>query len=252
MIKTFGIRFTVPLLALACMPGAAPAQPVATEIPALRAESRDDNWWMPRHQQKLEELRAADRVDVVMIGDSITHGWENAGKALWDEFYAPRHALNLGYSGDRTEHVLWRLRNGEVDGISPKLAVIMIGTNNTGHRKDPAEESAAGIQAILTELRTRLPAMKILLLAVFPRDAQPDGELRVINDELNRRLKELADGEKVNFLDINHVFLNEDGSLPRDIMPDFLHPNATGYRKWAEAMEPTIRTLLGEKYPPPR
>lgn len=250
MTQTLRIRIYAPLFALLLAPGWVPAQTVETvdaQIPALQAESRDDNWWMPRHQQKLEESRSADRVDLVMIGDSITHGWENAGKSLWDEFYAPRHALNLGYSGDRTEHVLWRLRNGEVDGISPKLAVIMIGTNNTGHRQDPPKETAAGIQAIVSELKTRLPDTKILLLAVFPRDANPDGDMRVINDDINKLLKQFADGDKIHFLDINHVFLNDDGSLPRDIMPDFLHPNPTGYRKWAEAMEPTLRTLLGEE-----
>lgn len=242
-------RWFAPVFAAAVLTSAADpalAQTAQAEIAALRAESRSDNWWMPRHQEKLAAIRDADQVDLVMIGDSITHGWENPGKALWEEFYAPRHAVNLGYSGDRTEHVLWRLRHGEVDGIAPKAAVLMIGTNNTGHRQDPPAETAAGIEAILDELKTRLPNTHILLLAIFPRDHEPDGELRQINDAINQRIAKLATDDRVTFLDINDVFLAEDGTLPKEIMPDFLHPNPAGYRKWAEAMEPTLRSLMGE------
>jgi beta-glucosidase len=104
-----------------------------------------------------------------VIGDSITQGWADEGGRIWDAYYGRRRAVNLGFNGDRTEHVLWRLDHGEVEGIAPKLAVVMIGTNNTGVRHDPPEETAAGIQAILAILRTRLPGTKILLLDVFPR-----------------------------------------------------------------------------------
>ena len=97
---------------------------------------------------------------------------------MWTKYYADRNALNLGFSGDRTENVLWRLQNGEIDGIAPKLAVIMIGTNNTGHRSDPPEQIAAGVQAILSELQQRLPDTKVLLLAIFPRGADKDDPMR--------------------------------------------------------------------------
>ncbi|MEX0792449.1 MAG: platelet-activating factor acetylhydrolase IB subunit [Pirellulaceae bacterium] len=203
-------------------------------------------WWMPRHEQKLAEIKAAEKIDLVMIGDSITHGWENAGKAIWEKRYAPRHALNLGYSGDRTEQVLWRFENGELDGYQAKLAVIMIGTNNTGHRQDKPEETAAGIRSIIDQLKEKQPAAKILLLAVFPRGENSQDALRKINDDINSKIKDFADGEKIHYLDLSGTFLEEDGTLPKKIMPDLLHPNTHGYELWAEAMEGKIRELLGE------
>ena len=186
------------------------------------------------------------KVDLLMIGDSITHGWEGRGKKVWDEFYADRNAFNIGYSGDRTEQVIWRLQNGEVEGISPKLAVIMIGTNNTGHRQDPPKETAAGIKLIIEELKERTPKTKILLLAIFPRGATTDDKLRKINAGTNEIIEGYADDKTVFFLDINKTFLEEDGTLPKSVMPDLLHPHEAGYRMWAEAMEPMIAKLLGE------
>jgi beta-glucosidase len=179
-----------------------------------------------------------------MIGDSITHGWESAGKETWDKFYGSRKALNLGYSGDRTEQVIWRLQHDEVEGISPKLAIIMIGTNNAGHRKEKSADTAAGVKAILDELAKRLPDTKCLVLAIFPRGAKPDDELRQLNDGTNNILATYADGKRVFFLNLNDKFLTADGTLPTDIMPDLLHPNEKGYAIWAEAVEPTVEKLL--------
>ena len=203
-------------------------------------------WWQPRHDQKLADLKKMEKVDLLMIGDSITHGWENRGKKVWDTHYAKRNAFNIGFSGDRTEHVLWRLQHGAVKGISPKLAVIMIGTNNTGHRQDPAEETAAGIKAIIAELQKQLPETKILLLAIFPRGAKSDDPLRKLNASINEIIAGYADGKQVCFLDINAEFLEEDGTLPKSVMPDLLHPHEAGYATWAKAMEPSIAKLMGE------
>jgi lysophospholipase L1-like esterase len=203
-------------------------------------------WWMPRHKEKLEALKTIGTVDLLMIGDSITHGWEGGGKAVWDKFYAERNAFNIGFSGDRTENVLWRLQHGAVDGISPKLAVLMIGTNNAGHRQDKAEHTAAGVKAIVIELRKRLPKMKVLLLAIFPRGATADDPLRQLNDATNKIISTYVDGKSIFFLDINKAFLTEDAVLTKDIMPDLLHPNTGGYGLWAKAMEPTIKKLMGE------
>ncbi len=221
------------------------------EIPALTPAVQNGDWWMPRHEQKLAEKEQAEKIDLVWIGDSITHGWEGTGKKIWDEKFAPRHSLNLGYSGDRTEQVLWRLQHGEVEGIAPKGVVIMIGTNNTGHRQDPADQTAAGVRAIVAELRQRLPEAKILVLAIFPRGETTDDPLRRLNTDINALLAEMAteddgDGDMVSFLDINASFLADDGTLPKSIMPDLLHPNEAGYQKWAEAIEPAIVKLLGE------
>ncbi len=204
-------------------------------------------WWLPRHEAKLAERKAMKQVDLLMIGDSITHGWEDKGKPTWDKYYGARNAINLGFSGDRTEHVLWRFQNGAIDDIDPKLAVVMIGTNNTGHRKENPEHTAFGIKRIVDEIRLRLPNTKVLLLDVFPRGAEPEDELRQINTAINEIIKGYAD-EKSNiwFLNVGDQFLEKDGALPKSIMPDLLHPNAQGYEIWAEAMEPTIKKLLGE------
>lgn len=222
------------------------SEAVLATTPAIQDAEWAKPWWMPRHEEKLAEKDKAEQVDLVWIGDSITHGWEGGGKAIWDARYAPRHSLNLGFSGDRTEHVLWRLQNGAVEGIAPKAVVIMIGTNNTGHRQDPAEQTAAGVEAIVAELRERLPDAKILILAIFPRGETKEDGMRILNDQINAKICELADGEHVQFLDINDRFLDDDGNLPKDIMPDLLHPNEKGYEIWADAIEESIVQLLGE------
>lgn len=200
-------------------------------------------WWMPRHEEKVARVKQGN-VDLLFIGDSITHGWEEKGKAVWEEYYGDLNAVNLGFSGDRTENVLWRLRQGEVDGISPKAAVLMIGTNNTGHRREDARFTAAGIKAILDELRERLPRTKILLLAIFPRSGQPEDPMRQLNEEVNALIADYADGENIHFLNINDVFLDDRGVLSEDVMPDLLHPGEKGYRLWAEAMAPRLKALM--------
>lgn len=217
----------------------------ATE-PEVQTAEWAKAWWMPRHESKLKDLKEAGDVNLLMIGDSITHGWEGAGKAVWQKYYAPRRAFNIGFSGDRTENVLWRLDHGAADGISPKLAVIMIGTNNTGHRQDPPDETAAGIRAIIDRLGRKLPKTKVLLLGVFPRGASSDDRLRKINDQINERISKFADEKRVFYLDINQTFLSDDGTLTKEVMPDLLHPREKGYQMWAEAMEPSIKKLMGE------
>ena len=181
---------------------------------------------------------------LVFIGDSITEGWEKDGAPVWDQYYRRHDAIALGFGGDRTENVLWRLLHGEVDGIAPKVAVLMFGTNNTGHRQDPAALTAQGIKRNIDELRRRLPDTRILLLAIFPRGEDPGDPLRRLNAEINALLPGLADGRHVFFLDINQAFLDQDGRLPKDVMPDLLHPNGKGYAIWARAMQPELERLM--------
>jgi len=202
------------------------------------------SWWMPRHLQKLDEIKMRKNAQVIFIGDSITQGWEKDGFNVWNHNYEKYNAVALGFGGDRTENVLWRLLHGEVDGLNPKVAVLMFGTNNTGHRQEKPELTAAGIKRDIEELQQRLPNTKILLLAIFPRDEKPDGELRQINNGVNAIISTFADNKKIYFLDINKAFLDADGVLSKDIMPDLLHPNERGYEIWAKAMEPTLLKLL--------
>ena len=200
---------------------------------------------LERHESFNKRIKQGN-VDLLFIGDSITHGWENAGKPVWEKYYTPRNAVNLGIGGDRTQHVLWRLDNGNVEGISPKAAVLMIGTNNASAKNSPAQITE-GVEAIVKKLRTKLPTTKILVLAIFPRGADGNDEKRKVNIEANRSIAKLADGEMVHFLDISGKFLNEDGTLSKEVMPDLLHLNEKSYTTWAQATEPKLKELMGEK-----
>ena len=209
--------------------------------------------WMQRHERINERAKQGD-VDLLFIGDSITQGWETAaprgGKDVWAKYYGSRKAMNAGISGDRTQHVLWRLENGNIDGIKPKLAVIMIGTNNAPEGRGPsntAEEIADGIKAIVGRLREKLPETKILLLAIFPRDEKPETATREKIAKASELASQMADDKMIFYMDIGNKFLSEDGTLPKDIMPDSLHPNAKGYEIWADAIEPKVAELLAEK-----
>ncbi len=241
---THSRRIFTTLLLILAMAATAAAQ-VATLHSAIDPVPKADNkWWMDRHE-KMNARVAEGNVDLLMIGDSITHGWEGAGKATWEKFYGKRNAVNLGIGGDRTQHVIWRLQNGNIKGISPKLAVLMIGTNNS--RDNTPNEIAEGVEAIVTLLRKELPEMKILILAIFSRGPNNDDPRRQVNEKTNAIIEKLADGKMVHFLSINDKFLQEDGTLPKEIMPDLLHPKEKGYGIWAEAVEPTIAKLMGEK-----
>lgn len=206
-----------------------------------------DKWWPERHNQKLDEIKKAEgKIDVVYLGDSITHNWESKGKEVWEKNYADKNIINLGFSGDRTEHVLWRLDNGEADGYTPKLVILMIGTNNIGHRSTTPAETVEGVRAILKKLGDKWPETKVLLLAVFPRGADENDGFRKQVNEINAGLPALCDGKRVVFLNFNDKFLTEDGVLSRDVMPDLLHPAPAQYNIWAEAVEPFIKEALGE------
>lgn len=204
---------------------------------------RDGNW-MKRHESFNERVKKGN-VDLLLIGDSITQGWEGSGKAAWEKYYTPRNAVNLGIGGDRTQHVLWRLDNGNVEGISPKAAVLMIGTNNSG--TNSSAQIAEGVEAIVKKLRTKLPKTKILVLAIFPRGADANDAKRKVNIGANEKIAKLADGEMVHYLDISGKFLNEDGTLSKEVMPDLLHLNEKSYTTWATAIEPKVKELMGEK-----
>lgn len=208
--------------------------------------TQESTWWLQRHEDKLLEKDAMKRVDLVFLGDSITHSWETGGACVWDEYYQSRRALNLGFNGDRTEHVLWRLMNGEIDHIQPKLVVLLIGTNNTGHRMDPAEETALGVESILSVVKRKLPNTVVLLLAIFPRSAKPNQRLRKLNDEVNQKIRLFEDKINVFFLNINHLFIDEKGELSSNMMLDFLHPSDSQYQRIAEALEPMIARFLDD------
>lgn len=235
------VWFCLPILAFAAalaplLTRADEAKEPQSVIPA----NRD----LPRHKLINERAKKGD-VELLFIGDSITQGWEQNGKEVWQKYYEPRKAMNAGIGGDRTEHILWRLDNGNVEGLSPKLVVLMIGTNNTG--RDSAADIVKGIKAVVAKIREKLPQSKLLLLAVFPRSEQPDDPRRAKITAVNDAIKQLDDGKVVHYLDIGDKFKSADGTISKDIMPDFLHLSPKGYQIWAEAIEPKVVALLGEK-----
>lgn len=208
-------------------------------IPATRG---DESWWAARDRSITTNAKNTDP-QIAFIGDSITQGWEGRGKETWNKFYADRGAINLGIGGDRTENVIWRLTHGNLGKIKPKVAVLLIGTNNTGHvMQDPAEV-ADGVARILEILSERLPDTKVVLHGVFPRGEGPLDEKRLNNIAINQRIRRLADGDQVRFLEIGDQFVEPDGSISTEIMPDKLHLSVEGYERWAKALEPTLVDL---------
>jgi lysophospholipase L1-like esterase len=209
-----------------------------------------------KRHESFNEISKKGEARLVFLGDSITHGWEGKGKAVWEKHWAPLKAANFGIGGDRTEHVLWRLEHGNFDGLRPKAIVLMIGTNNTGHQGRPqkeldgavyqcsAEQTAEGIEAILAQLQQKCPDAKILVLGIFPRGANKEDKFRQQNEATNAIIKGYADGQKVFFLDIGAQFLEPDGTLSKTIMPDLLHPNEKGYQIWTDAIKADVAALL--------
>lgn len=212
-----------------------------------------DGWWLERHAAKLQEIaKQGEAIDLVLIGDSITHFMDDRAPGLVEQTFPGMSHLNLGYSADRTENVLWRLQNGELKGLSPEVVVLMIGTNNTGHRQDPAAETVGGIELILDELCKQLPEAKILLLSIFPRGETPADPLRELNEQINAQLPRLADQQTIFHLDINDAFLDAQGRLSKEVMPDLLHPNRAGYEIWLAKIQPKVQELLRrQKLPTP-
>ena len=214
-----------------------------------------------RHAEKVAAI-ASHEYDLLLIGDSITHNFDNPPfQDVWSQFFAPRNALGLGYSGGRTENILWNLANGELEGQSPKVVTLLIGTNNSDDANfkvvHTPEQIAEGTAAIVKLLREKCPASKIILLRVFPRTnsyKNADGTERgsaakrfATNLRAGELVAKLADGKDVFFLDVNHAFLQLDGSLDPKLMPDKLHPSPEGALAWARAMEPLLAKLFGDE-----
>ena len=223
----------------------APAvEPAPYTNTAIVPVPRTDAWATNRQTLVLQRAREnPGDYDVEFIGDSITQGWEGGGAKVWREFYGARKAINLGVSGDRTQHVLWRFEQGQLDGIKAKAAVVMIGTNNSNKNDNTEADILEGVTAIIRQIRERQPDTKILLLGIFPRGATFSPQRGKIL-EVNEALARLDDGKHIFYLDIGSQLIENDGSISKSVMPDALHPNEAGYRIWATAMEPKLRELL--------
>jgi lysophospholipase L1-like esterase len=249
------------LAACALLLFAASAVPAEPTIMAAQPIARLDlPWWRARHEAVLERLKSGEPVELVWLGDSITQDWQYHAPPewmdfapVWDRFYGDRHAINLGFSGDTTASVLWRLQNGEVAGISPKVVVLLIGANNLGRVHWGTDDTLAGIAAILAELRHRLPGAKILLLGILPSDRS--AWITETTIAINRALAmRYAHVPGVTFIDVSPIFLR-DGRLDRGMFTDPhnnppgapLHPTAQAQALIAAAIEPTLAAMLGDK-----
>jgi lysophospholipase L1-like esterase len=238
-------RFLLPVLALLALglnvraddvvwpPPIPPAGTSAAEYPVART---DQAQYFHDHIVQAH----SHPVDLVFDGDSITDFWQagDRGGPLLQSLYGPRNVIDYAISGDRTEHVLWRLQHGELQGLHPKLAMLMIGTNNLG--ESSSQEIADGITQIVQTYRTQCPDMHVLLLGIFPRAPSPAAPERAKIKEINAIISKLDDGAHVTYLDIGDKFLQPDGTLSTDIFPDSLHPNTKGYQIWADAVQPMI------------
>lgn len=242
MARTRGFR--VAQLAAGCALMLVPVATVAQNTALIPEPFQEE-----RHEAFLAEARRGG-IECLLMGDSITDWWGRAGLVVYEANFGPLDCANFGIAGDRTQGVLWRMENGELEGYSPKLMMLMIGTNNlSGRRSTPntPAEIAMGIAVIVTKFRTTFPDSKVLLLGVFPRGAEPGNEYREPIREINELIAELDDGEYVRFMDIGDRFLERDGSISTEIMADGLHPTARGYEIWAEAVMPTFRQMMGAR-----
>ena len=219
------------------------AQP-AEKSPAVTPQPRIVEWWFARHGQKIAEMSKGD-IDLLMVGDSITNNFDSVGAAVWKKSFEPRKAINLGFGGDRTNHVLWRLDHLPKLKEAPRAAVVLIGTNNICWGSDKPKEAAVGVQAIARKLGELHPEMKILVLGVFPRRRKLDHPHRKQIIELNSYLPALLkDLKNVKFLDIGPKFLDEKGFLSKEMMPDTTHPSEKGHEIWAAAIGPELDRML--------
>ncbi len=224
----------------------------AADIGAVKMGRDQGKGFLGRHEGFLKDLAALNgKCDILFVGDSITDGWRGkpnpdtgkGGAEVFAKNYGDLSPYNIGIGGDRTQHVIWRLEHGEVEGIKPKVAVLMIGTNNLGGNTN--DEIVSGITKIVGLLHEKLPTTKVLLLGIFPRGKMATDPNRDRIKDINAKIAKLDDGGKtVKYLDIGPKFLTEDGTLPKEIMPDALHPNTHGYEIWAEATKPALDELM--------
>ncbi len=237
------------LVALAgCASSSEVGEAVIPEHSATIAVSRSDRW--AKKHLRLVQKAEESGVELLFLGDSITNRRTIDAIPVWEEFYGDRHAFSLGSGGDRTEHTLWRIEHGEIERLQPKLVVLLIGTNNIVQKGDSAantpREIADGVHAIVRGLLSKMPETQILVNAIFPRGRGRHNNLRKPVVEIRPMLAKLAEGERVHFIDVGEVFLNEQGVIPKKIMVDALHLTQRGYRLWAQAIEAKVVELLGE------
>ena len=215
---------------------------VASNPTHINSAAVPSNRGTESYHQALNAEAKKGNIDLLFIGDSITQAWKSEGRGPWDERFAPLKAANFGLGGDKIEHVLWRLQNGNLDGIKPKVVVLLIGTNNVG--RISSEDIAWGISAVVREINARLPESKVLLMGLFPRGETPEDKIRIQVKEVNEMISKLDDGKQVFFTDIGAQMLLPNGQISKEYLPDLLHLSGMGYKLWAESIQPKIDKFM--------
>ncbi|MFN8826139.1 MAG: GDSL-type esterase/lipase family protein [Planctomycetota bacterium] len=241
MHPLFAALLLVPALAALAPTAPQDPRPAANHV-ATTPMPRTDQGILERQASCVQRAKAAGPTDVVFVGDSITQGWEEGGREAFDRHFAKFTTLNLGVSGDRTEHVLWRLQEAPLTKAQPKVVVLLIGTNNLGHRSSTAEQTLDGVLAVLRLLRAQAPQARILVCETFPRGERINpmrGDILQVNQavrgQLDANAKALAIGDR---------WVQKDGTIDKADMPDFLHLSAAAYDQWAQALLPEIEAAL--------
>jgi lysophospholipase L1-like esterase len=243
---TLATAQTPPPATAPTLPAAAPAHPAD---PTVGVPKQDTGAFMKKHEAILERAKSGP-IGVLFLGDSITENWKSKAPELWKQYEDKYQAADFGIGGDRTQHVIWRIENGEIDGIHPKVVVFMLGTNNTP--ADSADRIVAADKKIIRMVQEKIPETKIILMAILPRGPRKnsdgtmdDGKQRMeIIRAANEQLAKLDNGKTIRYLDIGPKYLGADGKIPNDLMPDQLHPNAAGYKLWVDAMQPLLDEML--------
>jgi lysophospholipase L1-like esterase len=207
---------------------------------------RPNEEWRMRHAERVVDVKShADKLDVLFVGDSITGGWRDIGKEIWEKEFVPLHAVNIGIAGSQTKHLLWQFENGAIDGIHPRVVVLMIGVNHLlASPSHSTADIARGISTVVAKLREKLPHTKVLLLGTFPKDKSPVSPDRIKIRELNSLIAKLDDGKNVQYVDLTPKFLDAVGVLSPEISPDGVHLSPAGYAVWGEQLKPILNDEL--------
>jgi lysophospholipase L1-like esterase len=226
----------------ATLPLAVTLGPPSSAVRPLPVSQWTKPWRITRYYELNRAARTSHDVELLFLGDSLVQQWTVTGVRTWNEQFANRHAANFGLAGDRTEHLLWRIEHGNLDGLSPRVVVLMIGTNNC--LQNTAEEIADGVGAVVHELRRRLPEADVVIMSIPPRRDTPRYPLKAKLAAADQRIRRLADGRKAHYVDLSERFLDEHGSIRPGLLVDGVHLSTRGYELWADAMEPTLARLL--------
>lgn len=217
---------------------------VAGQDSPTTPEERTDQLGKDQHNEINADLKKLGaNIDLAFVGDSITRRWRGDGNhEVWNKYWGSYRAVNMGIGGDRTQNVLWRLKNGQLDGYQARLFVVMIGTNNCWGPKTVPEDVAAGVKSVVDLIQSKQPKSKVLLLSILPVGEHPNSG-RQVRDAVNKIISRYHGGP-VEYMDISTKFLAPEGVISKDVMPDFLHLSPKGYEIWSEAIEGKVKALL--------